>query len=215
MKSLITNDNNNVMKKVLVSMCIVIFSQLVFSQKMDLKSGDFKSLKGEKTVNIEFNYSNLKLMNENLTESEYVEKRAKDLNEKTKGNGDIWKKKWEGAKETIWEPKFMALMLKTMKKAKINTTYVQDDKSSKYTILVDVVWIYPGWDAWVMKQPAKVSMVIKLVETSNKSNVLATLNTNNAPGDQFGSNFSNESRIGEGFAKTAKSLGKMIKKHVK
>lgn len=50
------------------------------------------------------------------------------------------------------------------------------------------------------------------METSNKSNVLLEISSENAPGDQWGNNFSNESRIGEGFAKTAKSLAKMILK---
>ena len=45
--------------------------------------------------------SNLKLLKENLTEEEYVTKRAAELNEK-KNAGDIWKKKWQGSKEMIW-----------------------------------------------------------------------------------------------------------------
>jgi hypothetical protein len=202
------------MKKTIFTMVIVLFSQITAAQKMDSKSGDFKALKGQSTVNVEFNYSNLKLMKENLTESEYVANRIKELNEKNKGNGDIWKKKWENANEGIWEPKFLELMLSIMKKAKINTSYIQGDTSAKYTLLVDVVWIYPGWDVFMMKQPAKVSMEIKLVETANRSNVLAEIHTKEAPGDQWGNQFSNETRIGEGFAKTAKSLAKYIEKQV-
>lgn len=53
------------------------------------------------------------------------------------------------------------------------------------------------------------------METGNKSKVLAELLSEEAPGDQWGSNFSNESRIGEGFAKTAKTLvAKFISKDV-
>ncbi len=63
-----------------------------------------------------------------------------------------------------------------------------------------------------MKQPAKVSTNLKFVETANKSNVLLEITSEEAPGDQWGSNFSNESRIGEGYAKTAKSLAKLIAK---
>ncbi len=66
----------------------------------------------------------------------------------------------------------------------------------------------------MMKKPAKVTTLIKLVETANKSNVLLELSSKEAPGDQWGSNFSNESRIGEGFAKTGKSVAKMILKKI-
>ena len=41
------------------------------------------------------------------------------------------------------------------------------------------------------------------------------ISTENAPGDQYGNNFSNESRIGEGFAKTGKSLAGYIIKNTK
>lgn len=87
----------------------------------------------------------------------------------------------------------------------------QDRLNTPYTLIVQTVWIYPGWDAGIMKQP-KVTTNLKFVETANKSNVLLEITSEEAPGDQWGSNFSNETRIGEGFAKTAKSLSKLLLK---
>ena len=63
-----------------------------------------------------------------------------------------------------------------------------------------------------MKQPAKVTTNLKFVETANKSKVLLEINSEEAPGDQWGNTFSNETRIGEGYAKTAKSLSKLLLK---
>lgn len=80
------------------------------------------------------------------------------------------------------------------------------------TLIVQTVWVYPGWDAGIMKQEAKVTTNLKFVETANKSNVLLEIKSEEAPGDQWGNNFSNESRIGEGYAKTAKSLSKLLLK---
>jgi len=185
-----------------------------FAQDVKVTKGDFKFLSGQKELNVEFDYSHLKLMKENLTNDEYVTKRAKDLNEKDKGNGDIWKKKWKAAPEMIWAPKFLELMVKTYGKEK-DVTVNEGLTSAKYTLIVDVLWIYPGWDAAIMKQHAKVTTKLRFVETANKSNVLLEIESEEAPGDQFGNNFSNESRIGEGFAKTAKTLGKMIIKKLK
>ena len=201
------------MKK--TSLLVLLFTVAIgFSQKMKVTKGDFKFLSGQKDVNVEFNYSNLLLMKDNLTESKYVENRKNELNEKTRGVGDSWAKKWEGAKQGIWQPKFLELMAATVTKSN-DIVFQEGLSSAKYTLMVDVVWIYPGWDVAMMKQPAKVSTVLRIVETSNKSNVLLEVTTEHAPGDQWGSNFSNESRIGEGFAKTGKSFGKMISKELK
>jgi hypothetical protein len=153
-------------------------------------------------------------MKENLTEEQYVANRTTELNEK-KGVGDIWKKKWQGSKEMIWNPKFLELINVVSSKEKTNISFQENLSSAKYTLIVEVVWIYPGWDAGVMKQPAKVTTNLKIVETANRSNVLVVMSSENAPGDQWGNNYSNENRIGEGFAKTAKTLAKIIAKQIK
>lgn len=182
------------------------------AQKMANEKGSLAVLKNETSVNIRFSYDNLKLMKEQLSEEQYVKERRKDLNEKDKGNGDVWVSKWQNAKDGIWEPKFVELLLKTVK---TGVTFNEGNEEAKYTLLVDAVWIYPGWDVYMMKQAAKVTTHIRLVETANPSVVLYETDAIEAPGDQFGSNFSNESRIGEGFAKTAKTLGKTINKALK
>lgn len=201
------------MKKVVV-LALLMVSSVAMAQKMKVTKGDFGFLKGAKELSVEFNYDNLRLMKDNLTNDEYVEKRAAELNEKNKGNGDRWKRKWDESAEEIWNPKFIELLGKYYGD-KNDMNIGEALPGSKYTLIVDVVWIYPGWDAAVMKQPAKVSTVLRFVETANKANVLLEITTKEAPGDQWGSNFSNETRIGEGFAKTAKSLAKMLDKKVK
>ena len=201
------------MKKILM-LTLLVTSSLTMAQKTKIKSGDFKFLAGVNEVNVEFDYSNLKLMKENLTEEQYVANRTTELNEK-KGVGDIWKKKWQGSKEMIWNPKFLELINVVSSKEKTNISFQENLSSAKYTLIVEVVWIYPGWDAGVMKQPAKVTTNLKIVETENRSNVLVVMSSENAPGDQWGNNYSNENRIGEGFAKTAKTLAKIIAKQIK
>lgn len=202
------------MKKVLV-LAVMLVSTIITAQKMNVEKGDFAFLNGQTAINIEFNYSNLKLLKENKTEEQYIADRAKELNDKNNGVGDIWKKKWQGAKKAIWEPKFLELVNIVLVKKDKNLSFQEDLASAKYTLIVEATWIFPGWDAMVMKQPAKVSTTLKFVETANRSNVVLEISTENAPGDQYGNNFSNESRIGEGFAKTGKSLAGYIIKNTK
>ncbi|MNR01308.1 hypothetical protein D3C85_1171080 [compost metagenome] len=133
------------------------------------------------------------------------------MDQKAKGNGNLWQKKWIAAKEQIWTPKFLEIGNIVLTKAGKNLNF-QEGLNTPYTLIVQTLWIYPGWDAGIMKQPAKVTTHLKFVETANKSNVLLEISSEEAPGDQWGNNYSNESRIGEGYAKTAKSLSKMILK---
>jgi hypothetical protein len=199
------------MKKIL-GLTILLVTTVASAQKMEVVKGDFGFFNGQKEINVEFDYSKTKLLKENKTESQYMEDRAKELNDKNRGNGDIWKKKWEGAKEGIWAPKFLELVNVVLRKDEKDVMFQEDLKNTKYTLIVEVVWIYPGWDVYMMKQEAKVTTNLKFVETANRANVLLEIKSEEAPGDQWGNQFSNETRIGESFAKTGKSLAKMLLK---
>lgn len=199
------------MKKLLL-VAFLTAASAGFAQDMEVTKGDFGFLSGQKEINVAFDYSETTLLKEKKTEAQYISERADDLNKKSKGNGETWKKKWEGAKDGIWQPKFVELVNTVLNKEKKDVVFQEGLASAKYTLIVEVVWIYPGWDVSMMKQPAKVTTNLKFVETANQSNVLLEIKSEEAPGDQWGSQFSNETRIGEGFAKTGKSLGKMLAK---
>ncbi|MCD8539041.1 MAG: hypothetical protein LRY55_04205 [Leadbetterella sp.] len=199
------------MKKIIILLSVLLTAAGASAQKMTVEEGNFKFLKDAKAVNVVFRYDDLKLLKENKTEQQYVEERTAELNAKNAGTGDTWAQKWEGAKESIWEANFLDLLAKTVTASK-GTVFGQNKNDAPYTLTVDATWLYPGWDAGFMKQPAKVTTALIFTETANPSNVLLKIKSENAPGDQWGSNFSNESRIGEGFEKTAKTLGNRILK---
>jgi hypothetical protein len=198
------------MKKIVFAVLFV--TSVMTAQDMNVVKGDFGFLKDQKEVNVVFDYSKMTLLKEKFSEEQYVTNRTKELNEKSKSTGDEWKKKWSTSKELIWNPKFLELMNVIFSKENKEVKFQEGLASAKYTLLVETVWVYPGWDAGIMKQAAKVTTQLKFVETKNKANVLLEISSENAPGDQWGNNFSNESRIGEGFAKTGKSLAKMLLK---
>lgn len=201
------------MKKLLSLMLVLVVSAAAMAQKIKIQSGDLKFLKGVETVNVVFDYSDMKLLKENYTEAEYIPKRMEELNKKTAGSGDIWKKQWERSKEELWNPKFIVIFNKVLSKENINTTLKENTKSP-YTLMVKVKWVYPGWDAGIVKQPAKVTTQLTFVDSATKK-VMCDIESTEAPGDQWGSNFNNETRVGEGFAKTGKTLAQKIEKEVK
>ena len=200
--------------KNLLAVLFLCVTLAVTAQDFQEERGNLSFLKDQKVVNVEFKYDHLRLMKDNVTEKEYVDERREFLNNRNKGEGDNWLKKWEGAREAFWEPKFLDLMRRTVTESK-GIVFQKDAPQAPYTLIVDAQWIYPGWDAYVMKQKAKVTTVLSFVETNNKENVLYQIRSIEAPGDQIGHNYSNELRIGEGFEKTAKSFGKLIIKRLK
>ncbi|WET00546.1 hypothetical protein [Flavobacterium sp. YJ01] len=200
------------MKKLIIA-CFFI-SGAIFAQDMNVVQGNFDFLKDQKEVNVSFDYSDFTMMKEKMPEAQYVQEHKADLDKKAKGNGNIWEKKWIAAREQIWTPKFLEIANTVLTKEKKDLNF-QEGLKTPYTLIVKTVWLFPGWDAGIMKQPAKVTTNLKFVDSSNKSNVLLEITSDEAPGDQWGSNFSNESRLGEGYAKTAKSMSKLIIKKTK
>lgn len=197
------------MKKLIFALFII--SGTAFAQDMEVVKGNFDFLKDQKEINTVFDYSSFTMMKEKKSEAQYIEEHKADLDQKAKGNGNLWYKRWVAAKDQIWTPKFLEIANTVLTKEHKNVSF-QEGLSTPYTLIVQTVWIYPGWDAGIMKQPAKVTTNLKFVETANKSNVLLEITSEEAPGDQWGNNYSNESRIGEGYAKTAKSLSKLLLK---
>lgn len=194
---------------------LLLISGFTFAQDMNIVKGNFDFLKDQTEINTEFDYSNFTMMKEKKSEAQYVEEHKADLDKDTKGSGFFWQQKWVAAKEQIWTPNFLEIGNIELSKAGKNLKF-KVGLNSPYTLIVQTVWIYPGWDTGITKQSARVSTNLKFVETANKSNVLLEITSKEAPGnqwgDQWGNTFSNETRIGEGYAKTAKSLSKLLLK---
>ena len=198
------------MKKIVLLFFVAITS-VVSAQKMKVVSGDFKFLNGQKELNLVMDYSQMKFYKENMNEEAYIKKRENDISaDKGTAEAEKWKNDWEHSKNNTFVEKFLASMNKN---TSIKTS--ENNSQAKYTLIVETVWIYPGWFGGVMKQPAKVNTVLKFIETANPSVVLLEITSNNALGDSYIGVANTNDRIAEGYAKTAKSLGKMLSKKVK
>lgn len=199
------------MKK-LVFAFFVFLTGMIFGQKMKVTSGNFDFLKGQTELNLQMDYSHIEFYKENMNEAAYIAKQQKDIQKAGKSPDEFekWKKDWEYSKNTQFVDKFLASMNKnTDIKTSVN------NPAAKYTLIVETVWIYPGWFGGIMNQPSKLSTLLKFVETSDPSHVLLEIDSKNAPGDNFVGLPNNNDRISEGYAKTAKTLAHMIEKKIK
>ncbi|MGV3761218.1 hypothetical protein [Parapedobacter sp.] len=183
---------------------------LGFAQKMKVISGDFSFLEGQETIMTQLDFSEVTFYNEHLTEEQYVDRRIKEIEEKEPGESANWVKDWESFKNEHFLEKFTAIATENSDKA--NLTFVTEG-STPYTLIVKATWIYPGWFGGVMKQHAKISTLLHFVESGNPDNVLLAIEADKAPGDiAFVGIPNTNDRIAEGFAKTGKSLARLIDK---
>lgn len=199
------------MKKLVLTFFVFLMG-MVSAQKMRVTSGNFDFLKGQTELNLQMDYSHVEFYKENMNEAAYIAKQEKDIQKAGKSPDEFerWKKDWEYSKDTQFVDKFLASMNKNSDfKTSVNNS------SAKYTLIVETVWIYPGWFGGIMNQPSKLSTLLKFVETSDPSHVLLEIDSKNAPGDNFVGLPNNNDRISEGYAKTAKTLAHLIEKKIK
>ncbi len=192
--------------KALILLILSGITLTVNAQKLKILSGDVVSLRGQTSLILKMDYSEMKFYNENIDEKTYLDRRQKEISSnKGEEESKLWLEDWEYSKKTSFPKKFIDSWSKN------STLALEEDGSAPYTLVVKTVWIYPGWFAAVMKQPAKVSALLKIVETANPSQVVLEIESTKAPGDiSFVGVPNNNNRMAEGYAKTAKSVAKMI-----
>src|ERR1700693_2269636 len=157
-----------------------------FGQKVKLEEGDLSPLKTEKTLAFAFTYDSMLIgsgghghppgpphppgpghSHGEQTEAEYVAKHTEDYNKKSPGKGDEWAKAWKDDRETLYEPGF------TKEFEKYGG--LQPDPKAKYTLIFKTTFTEAGFNIGIMRHNAEISGVAWIVETSNKSHVIAKI----------------------------------------
>jgi hypothetical protein len=184
------------------------------SQAMSTKivSGDLKALKGEKLMRVEYVYpSDLRVGK--MTEKDYVAEKTREYNEKSPGRGDQWAKAWISERESRFHPKFEELVNKMFQDKKQDLRISSTAENTKYTMVVTLTWLEPGWHAVVMARPAFLDATIGIVETANRDRTVAEIAVKKSPGrGVWDVGYASEQRLGESFAKCGKEVGNLIAK---
>jgi hypothetical protein len=191
------------LNKALVIVTAATFSLNANAQRIKTTEGDVAMLANETTINVEFTYDNM-AVGKFDKESDYIDKKKGEYNAKEAGRGDRWERNWKGDRKTTFEPKFIDLFEKTSKMT------VKAD--SKYTLIFHTTSTEPGYNIYVTKKNAEIDATVTIVETANRSKVLAVIDVRNAPGRTFsGEDYASGDRIAECYAVAGKKLGKFIK----
>ena len=197
------------MKKIFLLLFFAI-ATTAFAQNLTIVSGNLSFLKGETEVNVERNYGSPLFQTDNFTETEYLDRRHKEtVAKKGEASWKTWIDIWEQHVETIWTEKFIEGLNKSKK-----IKFAQNIEA-KYTLIIHPTWMYAGWNGFIM-QPGKLSADITIVETSNPTNVLASVKADKIEGIGVKSDYTMEyGRIAAAYEKTGKEVGKEIKKALK
>lgn len=195
------------MKKILFLMLLGL-SFTGYAQKIKLVSGSLAPLKGEKSLNTEFTYNDMKVGKFDK-EEDYVNKKKGEYNEKEAGKGDKWAQAWVDDRKEKFEPQFRELFAKS---SDLSTV----DANAKYTMIVHTTFTEPGYNIGISSMPAFINLEITIVETANKSNVVAVYTITKSPGrSAMGYDFDTGARLGEAYAKGGKEAGAFMAKGMK
>ncbi|MFT3909605.1 MAG: hypothetical protein QM737_09285 [Ferruginibacter sp.] len=192
-----------VLKTVIVMFSLLFSAFAANAQKVEAEADDFTILKGQKSINIEFNYDKV-AVGDYAKESEYVKNKTNDMNAKEAGTGDAWAARWNMARIDRYHPKFDEVFTKWAE--------MTLDTAAKYTLIVKITFIEPGYQIAIQKKASQIEGMIYLVETAKKTKKLATATIERSGGMFRGGAFDFETRIAETYAVAARDLGKIVKK---
>ena len=187
---------------------LLTLSAFVFGQKLQLVSGNTDFLKDQKEINVKLDFDDAKFYDDNKTETQYLENRKKDVLENPK-RGEVDWKEWIAAWQENRDKTFLDTFIRGTKKTK-ELKFTQNS-AAKYTLIIKTEWIYPGYHAGIVIEPAKLSTTLSFVETANPSNTLLIYKTDKVAGTAGKNDFKMEyGRIASAYEKTGQLLVKKI-----
>jgi len=198
-------------KNVLILFAAFLLSGMYANaQKIALKSGSVDPLKGQQTILVKYDYSNLSVGKYDK-EDDYVAKKVEDYNKGEAGKGEKWKEAWVTDRASRYEPKFELLFNETAQGMKSEKA----SSDAKYEMLVHTVFIEPGFNIGVTRKPAYINVEISFKEIASGKDI-AMMTVQNCPGrDVMGFDYDTGYRIEEAFAKLGKSTAAFLNKQLK
>jgi len=200
------------MKRISILFIVIAFllpAGIVQAQK--LKTGDLKMLKGQSVLNVEYDYSQMKVGK--MSADEYVADGIQERNKKKPGSGDEWAVKWKSDRTARYQPTFEKNF--NDKTSGAGTTIKDGAGDAKYTLIVRITFFEPGFQSGVgISKPASLNMSIDVVETSARDKVLAMVEYNKIPSkNMMGYDFDTGTRVQSCFDRAGDDFGKFFYKN--
>lgn len=172
-------------KSILLVIGIFLISAGSIFAQCKLTSGDIKILKGQSVINMQYDYSKM-AVGKFKTDDEYIASKTKEMNKKKAGSGDEWAEKWKGDRESRFQPAFERMV--NMATEHFSTSCRELANDAKYTLIIHTTFTELGFSTFGYgpRKSAYISVNVDLVETSNPSKVLATMEMKREEGHYMG-----------------------------
>lgn len=206
----------NAMKTICVVAAIVLVMPVVLmAAKAKLASGDLAVLKGQTTINVEFDYAGMTVGGKGTPETQWLADEVAKRNGKKAGSGDAFQTTWVSSRTELYAPRFLEELNKEL--AKAGTTAALGAAAAKYTLIVRTVQVEPGATIGFNTQ-AWATLEVRLVDTATKDVALAAIGiekirpaTKKVGGIKLGG-YDAESRLAECYDDGGEALGELLVK---
>ena len=202
------------MRILILHIAFIIGTSTLFAQHIKIDKKELSFLRNEQTINVVFKYDNIKRGGEYISELKYIENRKIKLS--LKGKDTIaWIEAYTKSKQNLWQEAYVKHLNKTLHKYKAPLFKIDPSKSTNYSMIVDVVWIYSGYDVGIGRSPAKIKLILTFVD-----NKVRRKRTNIIVPETFGGNNDNDNdshwphlkRVENAFYNSGFKLGIAIKR---
>ncbi len=196
-----------IIKTCLAAIALLFITNTSNAQEVDLSKGDLSILKDQTTINIEFTYDKM-TVGDDGKEADYIKRKRTEMNDKEKGSGEIWARKWDEDKAGMYQPKFI-LGFTNLSKMTVSA-------DAKYTLIFNTKALEPGYQVGISKRNAGIDGTVTIVETANRDKKLIAMSVER-PGENKwrGAAFDAASRIADAYYLTGQKIGKFIKSNNK
>lgn len=151
----------------LLFLCFIIIPTSVLNaQHIKISKERLSFLKKESVVSVVFNYEDYKREGKKISENRYLKERKDKLIEKDK-DGEAWLESYYEHKANIWQEAYVEILNEKFLKYEA-PNFKLDSIRTDYTMKVNVLWIYSGYDFGVGRSPAKLSLKIDIIDNATE-----------------------------------------------
>ena len=187
----------------LVLTCTMLWTQ---AQKVEVISGDIKTVSGETKFNIQYDFSSFGV-GKYGDEQSYVDAKKTEYAAKDPAKATEFETNWKAAKTKIFQPKFETTLNKYLGS---DYNVSSSNTTAKYTIILKTKYVEPGFFAGMVKKYPYVDVEFFIVETINTKNIVADLSGNKMTGIALMG--PDDMKVGEAYAAAGRIFGSYMAK---
>lgn len=186
----------------LTLLCLTLLPAVASAGAIRVQSGSLAPLKQEKQINLEFDFTSMKVGSKPknvVPEAEFIAR----LNQNKPGHGDAWRREWVGSVPQ-YENKFKELLNHQLESGHRSLTFGAF-KDAKHTLVLKTTTLVLGTEGFMPSSPFLSADAI-FVETAHRTNVSAVVVLEKMPGAGAFAFY-----MSEAFAKAGKDLGNLLR----